>query len=119
MHKEEKWADFISFDLFGHAYNGKYPPNKDLYGSDYEGYATPNRLTFFFDFCVQQYGIAFVYGKTNFEAEFTEEGPILTNLSTGEVYGPFEDAVQLLEMSEINEKKLIDVIDEIEDVVLH
>jgi len=113
------WAEFVAYDLFGNEYNCKYPPNKDLYGLDFEGYATPNRLTFFYDFCINQYGVAFYYEGDHYEAEFTDNGPILTNRTTNVVQGPFEDAVNLLENSKINEKPLIMIIDQVENVVLH
>lgn len=117
--KETYEAEFTAHDLFGNEYNCKYPPNKDLYGLDFEGYATPNQLTFFHDFCINQYGVAFHYDGNNYEAEFTNDGPILTNLSTGEAQGPFENAVSLLENSNLNGKAIVAVVDKLENVVLH
>lgn len=90
-----------------------------LYGLDFEGYATPNQLTFFHDFCINQYGVAFHYDGNNYEAEFTNDGPILTDLSTGEAQGPFEDAVSLLENSKLKGKAIVAVVDKLENVVLH
>ena len=113
------WAEFVAYDLFGNEYNCKYPPNPDLYGHDFDGYATPNQLTFFYDFCINQYGVAFSFGGNDYEAEFTENGPILTNRTSGTIQGPFDDAVQLLECSSIKDKKLVDLIDQLEYVVLH
>ena len=63
-------STFIGHDLFGNAYNRKYPPNRDKIGNDFEGYETPNQLTFYYDFCIQQYGVAFYYGDVLYEAEF-------------------------------------------------
>jgi len=113
------WAEFVAYDLFGNEYNSKYPPNKNLYGNDFEGYATPNQLTFFYDFCINQYGVAFDFEGNEYEADFMENGPILTNRTSGDVQGPFEDAVNLLESSFINEKQLVSIIDQLENVVLH
>lgn len=112
-------TEFVAYDLFGNEYNCKYPPNKDLYGLDFEGYATPNQLTFFHDFCIKQYGVAFYYDGNDYEAEFTDDGPILTKRSTGDVQGPFEDAVNLLENANLNGKTLVSVVDKLENVVLH
>lgn len=112
-------AEFVAYDLLGNEYNCKYPPNKDLYGLDFEGYATSNQLTFFHDFCINQYGVAFYYDGSDYEAEFTDAGPILTNHSTSDVQGPFEDAVNLLENSNLNGKTLVSVVDKLENVVLH
>lgn len=105
--------------MFGNAYNRKYPPNRDKNGNDFEGYETPNQLTFYYDFCIQQYGVAFYYGDTLYEADFTDDGPMLTNRTTGEIQGPFDSAVQLLEDAEINGLKMIRIIDQLDHVVLH
>lgn len=40
--KQEPWAYYVGFDLFGYEYNCKYPPNKEQFGNDFGGYATPN-----------------------------------------------------------------------------
>lgn len=113
------WAEFVAYDLFGHEYNCKYPPNKDLYGLDFEGYATPNQLTFFYDFCINRYGVAFYYDGNDYEAEFTDDGPVLANRTTGDLQGPFEDAVNLLEKAILNGKTLVSLVDDLENVVLH
>ena len=115
----EPWADFVGYDLFGYEYNCKYPPNKERNGNEFGGYPTPNQQTFFYDFCILQYGVSFYYGEDNYEVEFTAKGIFLTNRTSGEIQGPFEDAVNLLETSNIKGKSLLDIIDEIENVVLH
>lgn len=116
---KEPWADFVGYDLFGYEYNIKYPPNKEQYGNDFGGYATSNQETFYYDFCILQYGVAFHYDDSNYEAEFTDKGPVLTNHTTNVVQGPFEDAVKLIEESQIKDKHLKDLIDELDYVVLH
>lgn len=78
-----------------------------------------NQLTFFYDFCINQYGVAFYYEGNDYEAEFTDDGLILTNRTTSDVQGPFEDAVDLLENSNLNGKSLVSVVDKLENVVLH
>lgn len=110
---------FIGHDLFGNEYNCKYPPNRDKNGNDFGGYETPNQLTFYYDFCIQQYGVAFYHGDVLYEAEFTDDGPTLTNRMTGAVQGPFDSAIQLLEDAEINGQKMIRIIDKFDHVVLH
>lgn len=117
--EKDSLLGFVGHDLFGNEYNCKYPPNREKYGNDFEGYASPNQLTFFYDFCIQQYGVAFYYGDILYEAEFTEKGPILNNRMTGEFQGPFEDAVVLLESADVGGKKLVRVIDQLDHVVLH
>ncbi len=117
--EREPWADYVGYNLFGYEYNIKYPPNVEKFGKDFGGYATPNQETFFYDYCIQQYGVAFSYGEVLYETEFTDKGPILTNLATKEVQGPFDSAVQLLENAKINGRKMIDMLEEFQHIVLH
>lgn len=117
--EKEPWADYVGHDLFGYEYNRKYPPNKEKFGNDFGGYATPNQETFFYDYCIQQYGVVFSYEGTLYETEFTDEGPIVTNLATKEIQGPFDNAAQLLENANVNGRKLIDILDELQNIVLH
>lgn len=105
LNEREPWAEFVGFDLFGNEYNCKYPPASDRFGNEFGGYSTPNQETFFYDFCILQYGVVFSYEGQIFEAEFTNDGPILTNRFTNEVQGPFDDAVKLIEEAEVDEKK--------------
>lgn len=117
--RKKSLTDFAGHDQLGFAYNRKYPPNRDKKGNDFGGYETPNQLTFYYDFCIQQYGVAFYYGDVLNEAEFTDDGPTLTNRITGEIQGPFDSAVYLLEDAEINGQKMISIIDQLDHVVLH
>ena len=120
MSKEkEPWADYIGFDLFGYEYNIKYPPQNKELGNEFDGYPTPNQQTFFYDFCVNLYGVVFYYEGNQYEAEFSKNGPILTNKTTGDVQGPFDDAVHLIEESVISGKKMITILEELTNVVLH
>lgn len=117
--EKEPWADFVGFDLFGNEYNCKYPPASDRFSNEFGGYSTPNQETFFYDFCILQYGVVFSFEDQLYEAEFTDDGPILTNRFTQEVQGPFDDAVKLLENSDVKGKKMINILDELENIVLH
>ena len=116
---DKPWADYVGHDLFGYEYNCKYPPSKEKYGNNYGGYETPNQETFFYDFCILQYGVVFSYEEELYKAEFTDDGPVLTNRMTNEIQGPFEDAVILLENACVKSKKLITVLDELKNIVLH
>ncbi|MCF0189642.1 MAG: hypothetical protein HUJ96_00115 [Marinilabiliaceae bacterium] len=115
----EPRADFIGYDLFGYEYNCKFPPNVERYGNEYRGYATENQMALFYDFCILQYGIAFYYENVAYEAEFSDNGPILKNLDTGIVQGPFDDAIKLIEESNVGDCKLINVLDSLENIILH
>ena len=78
-----------------------------------------NQETFFYDFCILQYGVVFSYEEELYEAEFTDDGPVLTNRMTNEVQGPFEDAVNLIENACVKNKKLITILDDLKNIVLH
>lgn len=110
---------FIGYDLVGNAFNCKYPPNLKLNGYTFGGYATPNQQTFFYDFCILQYGVAFSFEEDIYEAEFSDNGPILLNRETNEFQGPFDDAVQLLEEAIVGGKKMITILDKLKNVALH
>lgn len=116
---EESDVDYIGYDLFGYEYNKKYPPNLNNKANKYDGYATPNEPTFFYDFCIQRYGVMFYYKNCKYEAMFTDEGPILKNYNTEEIQGPFEDPVDLMERSDFEGKKLIEIINDLGYVSLH
>lgn len=115
----EETADYVGRDLFGYEYNQKYPPNKNLYGNRFGGYESPNKEAFFYDFCIQHYGLAFSYKDEDYEAVFTDDGPVLRNLTKRYVQGPFDDPMTLVEQGKLDNHKLIDLIDEIEYLVIH
>ncbi|MCF0194612.1 MAG: hypothetical protein HUK00_05500 [Bacteroidaceae bacterium] len=120
MCKERKpWADYVGYDLLGYEFNRKYPPDTDRFTNEFGGYASPNKETFFYDFCILQYGVAFSYEGEHFEAEFTDDGPILTNQSSHEIQGPFCDAVNLLEEANLHGKRMVGVLDDLQNIVLH
>lgn len=84
------------------------------------GTLLPTERCFFYYFCILQYGVAFYYRGVRYEAEFhSKNGPTLKNYDTGEQLGPFPDAMKLLRQAVIGGDVLIDVLDELEEVVLH
>lgn len=111
--------DYIGIDLGGYQYNMKYPPMTNIYGNSYDGYESPNKLTFFYDFCVQFYGVSFWLGNIHYEAEFTDEGVILRNLSDNTTQGPYKSPLDLVEHAMIGNTPLIKLIDQVDNVVLH
>lgn len=117
--KSNDILDYIGIDLGGYEYNKKYPPMTNIYGNAYDGYESPNKLTFFYDFCVQFYGVSFWFGGKHYEAEFSDEGVILKNESDNTIQGPFGSPLDLIEHAMIGEEPLIKLIDQVENVVLH
>lgn len=117
--KSNDILDYIGIDLGGYKYNMKYPPMTNIYGNAYDGYESPNKLTFFYDFCVQFYGVSFGVGDVHYETEFSDEGVILKNMSDNTIQGPFGSPLNLIEHAMIGEEPLIKLIDRVENVVLH
>lgn len=111
--------DYIGIDLGGYQYNKKYPPMTNIYGDSFDGYESPNKLTFFYDFCVQFYGVSFWFGNDQYEAEFMEEGVVLNNLTNGTSQGPFASPLDLIENAMIGGESLFKLIDQVDNVVLH
>ena len=112
--KEE--TSVVGYDSDGYPFNKKYPPSKDRLRSEYGGYETWNRWILFYDFAVQGYDLYFKYkGK---EYHFLSEPDYVAYCDDHytEEYQRFPDGNVLIEQFEIDGKKLIDIIDELEDV---
>lgn len=116
---KEPDVDYIGYDELGYEYNKKYPPDFNNKANKYDGYATPNESTFFYDFCVQRYGVMFYYKSCKYEAIFTVDGPVLKNYITREIQGPFEAPVDLMEHSDFEGKNLIEILNDLGYVSLH
>ena len=108
--------EYIGEDLFGYWYNKKYPPNVEKYGSKYNGYSTDARDVLFQDFAVYGYDLQFKYkGKYYYCVSCGNYVADCDDHFTVE-YQRFEDANQYIEQFEIDGRKLIDIIDELEEV---
>lgn len=112
-------TDYIGYDTLGYEYNKKYPPDKDRFGNSFGGYASPNKEAFFYDFCIQGYGIAFSYQDEDYEAVFTDDGPVLRNLTTKSVQGPYDNPIALIEQAKLKRHPLFDLLDKLEYLVIH
>ena len=106
----------IEKDLFGYPFNAKYPPCPEKYGNRYHGYATDARETLFYNFAVQGYDLRFRYhGKWYY---FMSEADHVARCDEAfwNEYERFPSANAMIEQFEIDGKKLLDIIDELEDV---
>lgn len=108
--------DYIGRDLFGYAYNMKYPPNTDLYGSSYEGYANWNREVFFFEFAVQGYDVQFEYQGEVYYVMNDCDGAARCRVPFNDIIEKYPSPNALIEQMCVKGHKLIDVIDELENV---
>lgn len=106
-------------DLLGYYYNGKYPPMISKYGDQYLGYPNWNQEVFFYEFAVQGYDVTFVYHGVKYflmaDSEYyctCEDMHFMP--SDKSQYFPNGNA--LIEQLEIEGHKLIEIIDELEEV---
>ena len=111
--------DVLAPDLFGHYYNKKYPPQTEKYGNQYLGYPNWNQEVFYFEFAVQGYDVEFKYnGKTYYlmaDSEYYCTCPD-NRFTPDESSIYFKNGNELIEQLEIEGHKLIDIIDDLEDV---
>lgn len=116
LNKTYEDAYYIGRDVFGNPYNKKYPPDYKKNGSQFSGYATPNQEAFFYDYAVLCYDIRFTYKGKDYYIVNWQDYFALTNRKHDVTYKEFPDAIALIENLEIDGKKLLDFMEEIEDV---
>lgn len=107
---------YIGRDVFGYPYNMKYPPDYQKYGRQFSGYATPNQEFFFYDYAVLCYDGRFTYRGKDYYIVNWQDYFALMNEKHDITYQEFPDAIALLENLEIDGRKLLDFMEEIEDV---
>lgn len=100
----------------GYPYNKKYPPCWEKYGWKYSGYKTDARETLFHNFAVQRYDLQFSYKGKFYYCLSDSEYVASCDSHFTEEYQRFDNANQYIEEFEIDGHKLIDLIDELEDV---
>lgn len=108
--------DYIGRDLAGYPYNTKYPPNIEKNGAKYGGYKTAQEETFFYDFAVQNYDVRFKYEGVDYYLITREDYCALANSSLKKEYECFSNALDLIENLSINGRRLIDIMNDIEEV---
>lgn len=104
------------YDLFGHPFNKKYPPNKEKYGIMHDGYKNMNREALFYDFAVMCYDVSFRYKGKNYYLLTEKDHAAVCDEKFNKEYETFPDENTLIEQFKIDGKALIDIIDELEDV---
>ena len=110
------FKDYVRDDLAGYSYNMKYPPNVEKYGTIFGGYSTASREVLFHDFAVFCYDLRFKYNDKYYYCVNCYDYVADCDENFNEEYQRFEDANQYIEQFEINGRKLIDMIDELEEV---
>lgn len=114
----DKQIDFpyIGKDLLGFRFNAAYPPNPARFGTTYGGYSNNARQVLFYDFAVQGYDVEFRYNGKKYYILFEPDHSALCDENYNIEYQTFINPVELIENLSIDGKKLIDIIDELENV---
>jgi hypothetical protein len=116
--QQDSYADYIGYDLGGYAYNKKYPPNTSAYGTHNGGYPTDNQEAFFYDLAVNLFGIKFTYGGAHYLIPSDGEDWILIDKDNNQKSDPYDNPIELIENAKVNGNRLIDIIDDLQDIVL-
>ncbi len=112
----DKNNDYVGRDLFGYPYNKKFPLDKKRYGSEYSGYRTPQQETFFYDFAILCYDVRFKYRGTDYYVIIRPKYCARTDETLRVEYEKFKNANDLIEHLTVDGIKLIDFMDQIEEV---
>lgn len=108
--------DYVGRDLMGYPYNRKYPPDIKKYGSQYSGYRTFQQETFFYDYAILCYDVRFTYKGTDYFIIIRKGYCARTDSTLRIEYEKFPNANALIEQLTIDGVKLIDFMNQIEEV---
>ena len=107
---------YIGHDLWGYRYNNEFPPNTTLHGNDYYGYKNTASQVLFYDFAVQMYDVRFKYHGNMYFLMYTPEHAALCDEKFTNEIEIFATPNDLIKNLEIEGRKLLDIIDEIEEI---
>lgn len=107
---------YIGKDLLGFRYNVIYPPDTTKFGPSYGGYPNNARQVLFYDFAVQGYDVEFCYQGKKYHLLFEPDHSALCDETYNKEFERFSNPMDLIENLSIDGHKLIDIIDELEDV---
>ena len=107
---------YISHDLFGYPFNSEFPPNINLYGDGNAGYKNKASQVLFYDFAVQMYDVRFKFHGNMYFLMYTPEHAALCDEKFTNEIEIFATPNDLIKNLEIEGRKLLDIIDEIEEI---
>lgn len=107
-------TEVIGFNLFGHPYNKKYPPDEKKHGTEFYGYQSPYAAVLFYDFAVQHYDLEFSYRIKTYYCVSEPDHVALCDKNFSIHYQRFDNANVFIETFEIEGHKLIDIIDDLD-----
>ena len=112
----EKDYPYIGVDEHGSRFNAMCPPDKKKYGVAYGGYKNNARQVLFYDFAVQGYDVEFWYGDKKYNLLYEPTHAALCDEKYSVEYETFTNPMEFIQNLVIDGKKLIDIIDKLEDV---
>lgn len=106
---------YVGYNLAGYPYNCKYPPDTQRFGTNYEGYANIAEGILFYDFAVMGYDVEFSYKGRKYYLLNDGEAHLSDSRFSQRIQS-FEDPMDLIEHLEIEGRRLIQLLDEIDDI---
>lgn len=104
----------IRKDLFGHPFNGMFPPT-DKESDIYSGYSTPAQECLFYDFAVQGYDLKIKYNGNYYYFMVDTDCVWLSDKSFTEKKKKFKNGNDVLKNFIINGKPLYQLTDKLEE----
>lgn len=114
MGKIERHYDYLGYDALGYWVNTKYPPDYEKYGYVDDGYRNFAESMLFFYFAVLGYDIEFHYRGKIYHLVYDWDHAALCDEHYTVEYERFENPNVLIEQLEVEGKKLIDIIDDLD-----
>lgn len=95
-------------------YNIKYPPNYEKYGTEHEGYRTWKEEELFFLFAVQGNDMHIEHNGKDYHFLSTSEFVAESDDHYTKVYKKYKNANELIENFEIEGRKLVDIVNDLD-----
>ena len=109
-------SKYVAYNLFGEPFNSEFPPNVKMFGNTHRGYANDNRAVLFNDFAIEHYDVQFRYKNNWFYLLYCEDHVARCDENFTEEFETFSDPNTLIKELIIDGHKLIDIIDELEEI---
>lgn len=106
----------LALDENGFPYNCKYPPNKRKYGELYDGYKNKAEGVLFYDFGIHGYDVSFKYKEKEYYLLTEPDHVAVCDEHFTKEYEAYADAMELIENFKIDNKPLIELTAEIEEI---
>lgn len=112
----EKDFPYIGENLMGFRFNAACPPDEKRYGTAYGGYPNNARQVLFYDFAVQGYDVEFKYDGDVYHLLYEHDHCALCDEQYTNEFESYPNPMELINNLRIQGHRLIDIIDDLEDV---